>query len=478
MIITDVIERGISRAYQELGHLPGAELAPAQVGTVWKYVLLALLSAQSGGEEALRRRLTAGEIDRDELSMEVERLLPEAATVWPGTPLPEALQQRVLMLAVDAVQSERLCPELLLSPSPISLPDRPIHALIFSAFPHITNELYPLMVDAYVARSECDVIGIHEQWLTGRTFRRAIFCDEQRLELYEADICGQPAISSAQVLALDLRHERQPHRRIEHLLQGIRVFNPSTGARKLDDKAWTGCCWQQAGLPTPAFRVLPRNLSSAAAQQTLDEFAGGNTHMVLKPADGTEGRGVTRLHPHAADTAGLAAALAQGGAVLIMAEHGSVHYHRASAALPLTIRLNVSWDGEIAQAESGYAQVAQTPTGIASVGRGGSIVPLWQLWPHLCLAHDRPFTPDEADWRRLLATAEAGVCALAAALSADMPVLVGIDLLLDVDAAGRLFPLLLEANPRPAGLGHAHLVEIHGPTREPGVSSRIWRTIP
>ncbi len=474
MSITGYVEHGIARTHAELGHSAGAEIAAAEVGTVWKYTLAAALAEQWGGEAALREFLHAGRVTRDDLAATAGQWLPELAAAMPGLPLSESVQCRVAMLAVDAVQGERLCPELLFPLAPVTLPARPIHALLFSAFPHIGNEVYPLMVDAYTAGAVCGVVGIHQDWLTENSFRRAILFDAQRLELLEVDIAGQPAISSATLLALDLRHEHENHRRLEDALLGVRIENPSAGARKLDDKIWTGGCWQQAQLPTPSFHVLEKGLPIARAEQALRDFSGGAA-VVLKPADGTEGRGVACIQPGAAQARALLAPLLQHGDVLVMAEHGTVCYHAAEGVLPIALRVHVCWDGEHAYAESGYAQVARAPREIASVGRGGRMAPLAEIWPHLCLRDGGPLPVGEAEWRLLRATAEAGARALAAALGAAMPALLGIDLLLDSDGAGRLCPLLLEANPRPAGLGHAHWLGEDGPTREPGVSLRLWQ---
>ena len=475
MSITGYVECGIARARAELGLSPEAGIAAEAVGTVWKYALAAALAEQWGGEAALREFLHAGRITREELAAAAERWLPELAAMRPGLPLPEHLQPRVVLLAVDAVQSERLCPELLFPPAPVTLPARPIHALLFSAFPHVGNELYPLMVDAYTAGAECDVVGIHPDWLAGNSFRRAILFDAQRLALREVDIIGQPEITSASLLALDLRHEHEHHRRLERALPGVRVRNPSAGARKLDNKIWTGRCWQQAHLPTPSFTVLGKGLPLVQAEQMLRDFAGNAAVVVLKPADGTEGRGVVRVSPGAAQTRAVLAPMLRQGDVLIMAEHGSVCYRAAEGILPIALRVHVCWDGEHAHAESGYAQVACAPREIASAGRGGSIAPLAEIWPHLCLRDGTPMPADAAGWHTLRATAEAGVCALAAVLDTAMPALLGIDLLLDSDGAGQLGPLLLEANPRPAGLGHAHWLGPDGPTREPGVSLHLWQ---
>ena len=53
--------------------------------------------------------------------------------------------------------------------------------------------------------------------------------------------------------------------------------------------------------------------------------------------------------------------------------------------------------------------------------------------------------------------------------------LAGIDIVLDTDGAGAATPVLLELNPRPAGLAHSRFLPGAGEGRgEAGVSLRMW----
>ncbi|HEX2949739.1 MAG TPA: hypothetical protein VHV83_09250, partial [Armatimonadota bacterium] len=53
----------------------------------------------------------------------------------------------------------------------------------------------------------------------------------------------------------------------------------------------------------------------------------------------------------------------------------------------------------------------------------------------------------------------------------------GVDLLLDADDGGTIQPILLEANGRPAGMGHSRFITPDGPTDEPGVTMHLWQRI-
>jgi hypothetical protein len=49
--------------------------------------------------------------------------------------------------------------------------------------------------------------------------------------------------------------------------------------------------------------------------------------------------------------------------------------------------------------------------------------------------------------------------------------LVGLDVVLDIDKKGTPVAVFLEANSRPAGLSHAHFL---GAASPPGVSLKLW----
>ena len=76
---------------------------------------------------------------------------------------------------------------------------------------------------------------------------------------------------------------------------------------------------------------------------------------------------------------------------------------------------------------------------------------------------------DEKDLDRLRQMAET------AADTDDAVALAGIDIVLDTDGAGGATPVLLELNPRPAGLAHARFLPGAGEGRgEAGVSLCMW----
>jgi hypothetical protein len=455
--------------------------------------LLERLTETLGATCALRKQMRAGALHRDALRAKAEaELLPLLADA-PRLAAHPWIPRRLVDLALDDLLSERMAPPLALPLAHERLADDArLHGLVFSAFPHITNELYPLLVDAAVAELEgCWrglALGVHVDWLRDGRPTRAIIYDVETNSLIEADLDDAPRLATAQALMLNLRAEGANHARIEAALHGARLLNPLAGARRLDDKTDTARVWSSATLPTPRCLLVAEETPDAET----DAFrASLGPRAIRKPVDGTEGRGVEIIDaegsPIAEPPLGCAGCghadapkpeprvpTPESRPYLLCEERGNLRVASSCGPVRLTVRLNVTWDGRSAIAESGYAQVAASPHSVASVGRGGRIAALTGAWDELCTEDGTPFAPTREDWDRLLAVAQSGVAALATALRDDMPALVGVDLLLDLDEAGHLAPVLLEANPRPAGLSHARLLTPDGQTREPGVSARLW----
>lgn len=483
--ILESLDRGAERAEDALAVASG-RLGDGMLGVGVKFALLDRLEDRIGTPEEARQRARDGHANREMLRAMAEEDLSELLEYARRTDHPlggawlstTTAQSRLIDLALDALFSEPLAPEVLLPAQPETLPSGPLHGLLFSTFAHITHELYPLMVDAAAARPALPVIGVHLDWLAGARVRRAMRYDVAKDALREIDVRGDAYLTTAQVLGLALSREHQDHARAAATLADVPLTNPPAGAAALDDKVRTATIWRNAGLDTPAFLPLPRCRTTQAARDALVVFLGQHgQQVVLKPTDGTEGRGVGIFN--VAFSAERAAAfrhleqLLHAGPVLALEERGSLRYESANGRLRCVVRICVSWDGATARAESGYAQVAATPEGIASAGQGGRVLPLTGLWPHLCREGGRRFTPSTDDWHALLNTACAGATALAGALGAQMPALIGLDLLLDYDA-GRLQPVLLEANPRPAGMARCCLLTADGPADEPGIAPRLW----
>lgn len=85
---------------------------------------------------------------------------------------------RIILLVIEQIISERVSPELEIYIEPVNILDidpefntRVNHGVIFDLFINFTNELFPLMIDAFVSdqsgygRQVINVIGVHYNWL-------------------------------------------------------------------------------------------------------------------------------------------------------------------------------------------------------------------------------------------------------------------------------------------------------------------------
>ena len=139
----------------------------------------------------------------------------------------------------------------------------------------------------------------------------------------------------------------------------------------------------------------------------------------------------------------------------------------------MVFRLNLAFDGNAYHVESGYVQLAKDTEQPAARSQGGRIVSPLEVLDGLCSRTDLdgPIVAlEKPDWLR--------ICDLAirAASLFHGLLLVGLDVLLDLDAEGSIMPVFLEANPRPAGLCHSRLLDgFPDSCLVPnGVSLKLW----
>jgi galactokinase/mevalonate kinase-like predicted kinase len=403
------------------------------------------------------------------------------------------LLQRAAQLALESLSGERVAPEMHISPLPLGaqelsalLPGLYLHGLIFGESLHVANELFPLMLDAYdhdlAACGEvmtC-VVGVHVDWLNPNgDAARVLLYEPRREALRELPLASPRRLDSVHFLYLG-RREQERHRELSERFHDRTQVNPFACARLADDKQACFERLQKAGVATPRSLLL-RDASDLAGLTERFAAAGlpPNGRLVVQPRRGTEGQGVTGLSLASDDAARLGAALAELRELL--ARHGELvvreyvpglRFADGAQSYAADLRLNVSWDGQAFSAESGYVQVAGAPEALASsVGRGGRVVAFSQGG----LSGMGLSTED-------LALAQQTACAAAAALAnadaADVaPVLTplrltGVDLRLD-RRGDVLHPVVLDLNPRPAGLSYSELIA----TREPGVSLGLWRSL-
>ena len=357
------------------------------------------------------------------------------------------------------------------------LPGETNLALLFAAETVLFQDtLHALASDALAmwsaAGPRVNVLAVRLDWRTPdhRRAVRAMIVDGSGL-VKEVAFGAPVPMHVAVTLHLPREAEQALHARVsaECRAAGIPEINPHGASLRADDK-WAGYeLW--AGAPpsvhTPRSWLIPRCVDEPAVQRVTREAFALGSPLYVQPRHGTEGRAVARFERHqiGACTRHVLGAIFPGDDALLREERGNVWLSRATPAgrddpRRIALRIHVAWDGRRFLAESGFAQVAgDEEPDVASRGRGGSIVGIGEalrsLWHH-----------DGTGWRRVRVTAqdladlrracEAAMAALNRGLRAgDCLRHAGLDVVLEVTDAGRLLPIILEANPRPAGLNHS-----------------------
>ena len=403
------------------------------------------------------------------LTCELVQLAP---FLQPGVPqqLSEALSdpvyaQRLAQLAADLLLSEPVAPEICLALSPAPLAWSRLHesfcdAVIFADDRLITHELYPLFVDACVANGlDQTLVGVHVDWLVGDCATRVVTYDLQRDLFVETPLATPLALDRVLLLSLGPQ-EQQLHRQLDQVF-GDRCRNPWAVAQQLDNKRDTVSAWRRLGLTVPEQRSCPVNAS------TTDLILKDSGEWVLKPVASSLGQGVALVPKQASPehvSALLRSCWRHGDGVIESRRDGISWRDDDGTQHTLAIRLHVVSDAKGIDVESGYATVGIDTHTPASKLHGGHTIGLPQALAGLARRGGEDLHVDGA---ALLA--DLTQTAIAAANVFAGIDLVGVDLVLDLVDQSTV-AVLIEANPRPAGLIHSRRLS----DQMPGVSTKLW----
>ncbi|HIE03532.1 MAG TPA: hypothetical protein EYP61_02105 [Candidatus Latescibacteria bacterium] len=329
-------------------------------------------------------------------------------------------------------------------------------ALVFGAQESTFRDVVlSLQTDALSAGADISVLGVHEGWLRREKVTRALVVDD-RGDVVLRDFSPPLRPDHVWVLHLPSVGERELHRSISSVLKDVPQINPYPASERADDKAETHGLWD--GLPTPAWKLLKRG--SPTLEGDLEGFLRKHGRVVVLPNHGTEGRDVEcfgagegRLWEHIDH-------IMSYDDVLLREERGELTFWEEDVGLlRFCLRVHVAWDGGRFVAESGFVQVAPSEDfPVASRGRGGRISSLTEVLRNLRFRGGR-WVPNEGDVSLVREVSERAADALNEGLKeGEMLLFMGLDIVCDVDDGGRLLPVLLEANPRPAGLQHSRFL--------------------
>ena len=327
-------------------------------------------------------------------------------------------------------------------------------------------------------RPVINIFAVHLDWLVhGGKTRRALVVDGTGMA-EEVTFESPLPVHAAEIVHLPIEGEQELHRRLSdycarhHILE----VNPYPSAERADSKFWAHTLWRERGIATPKAWLVERSVSPRRIvpflRDALEQMRTRErkTALYVQPNRGTEGRGVVRLEVDPREIERLGCAhpavtaierLLSEDDVLLREERGNVRFRwpEDGGLRRVAFRVHVAWNGRRFAAESGFAQVAADETAAAaSRGRGGIVVGLVTAMRSL---HRRgrsrwtPVVPSRDDLERMKRAAIAAAEAINADLrEEELLKHLGIDLVLEF-GRGRLEPVVMEANARPAGLTHA-----------------------
>ncbi|MGD8240141.1 MAG: hypothetical protein PVH68_16420 [Armatimonadota bacterium] len=363
--------------------------------------------------------------------------------------------------------------------------DGPRLGLIFAAEPELfQSTLHQLHLDADVAArgggsDRVVVLGIHADWRTsdcGRA-RRALLVGADGL-VSRVTLERPVRLDVGWTLHLPIEGEHELHAAISADCDraGLPQINPHPASARADDKMrahelWAAHLADGDEFVLPAAARISRGCSAVEAGAQLEAFLetlDAPTTVIAQPNRGTEGRNAlaARIEPDDTHRLGpdhpvvqhLCETILPADDALVRQERGNVRF---ADRRRVAFRLNVAWNGAEFLAESGFAQVAPDPhTAIASRGREGAIGDINDCLADLhCPAAEgrRRFVPCADDIVALRRAAVAAALALNTGLEEDDYLKhMGIDMVLEVnEEPASVAPVLLEANPRPAGLNQS-----------------------
>ncbi len=463
----------------------------------------------------LRARIHGGETHLlDEAADAVERLyksaFQEAASMIPaedqsGNAIADLarndrqFETRIKQLALEAVMSEPLATHVNILPNgfqPVVSGEREpysfacengcIHAVVLEHLAHATNEIFPLMIDAYVnsfnplAAQHWNVIGLHVDWLNqNMQAQRAFFYHADSETLVEMNFEEPVNIDRIHSLCMTPTvHERISAQAGENVIQEI---NPYPAAQTADDKFHCYQLWNEQNLYTPPAALIQQDSfedsrSLLKSIQTEFETYFSNSveetvYLMLQPNRGTEGRMARafygspeweEFYQQNQELLLHARQILDHDDMIVRKGIGNVLWYDAEkqSSEYFDIRINVV-DGK---AESGYLMVAEKNSFVSSPGQQGRVVE-WKSeeWCLHTPAGILSFSLHGVEWVSIQQAAEI-------AANCFHPCrLVGVDIRLEWHDS-QLKPWILDINPRPAGLAHSRLFQ----TFEPGVTLRLW----
>ncbi|RJP24209.1 MAG: hypothetical protein C4527_19215 [Candidatus Omnitrophota bacterium] len=416
-----------------------------------------------------------------------------------------SFRSRIKQIALETVYGEQLCPPLKIIPDldrlnpnavktyhfpVLDWRERWIHAILVEYLPNVCNEIYPLMIDAYVhdlsehENPRIAVVCSHYSWLDDSLrLTRGICFDEKTDDIVEIPFTAPISVNSVQFLCVS----PQLHQKYSHFFEDFKCFqvNPYPASCKADNKFACYQCWKEANVTTPDAVLIKkedcgnRDALSRKFADAFERFFTASSPeeitLIVQPNTGTEGRGTRAFtgssawpafRERHADIIDHGAAIARYDDVLLRRGVGNLLFLENPSAAGVFFDLRFTVAGGLA--ESGFLMAAREKDFISSPGGGGRIVELKDPLnlQFVVKGTHLPFKLDDDHWEDIVGMAEcAAVCVPECKL-------VGVDIRLEWNEGKNppMIPYVLDINPRPAGLAHSRFLD----TGETGVTQRLW----
>lgn len=481
---------------------------PGELSLLIKNALLKKLEEEYGSITTLRQRIHCGDNSLlDQITFSIDRLfdpaiypLKKSLSACQITVLNQSITdsyyiQRIKEQTLEAVYGEPLCPPLKIlsekESSGITIPGNTLLLVIIAdQLPNVTNEIYPLMVDAYIHDLETrnaphhTVICVHTSWLTNQLeAMRAILFDQESGDLLETPLNIPLQINQVLFLCISSASHQLWSERFSQ--RNISIINPYQKVKHADDKYDCYQRWVKIGVQTPEAKlILAKDIQNkiiffTRLQTIFEVFFPPNTNaealLILQPNHGTEGRGIKSFSGSAKwqsfleqnpDIYSHALEISLTDDLLLRRGVGNALYceNEDSPGVHFDIRLNVI-NG---RAESGFLMLAKPGEIISSPGAGGHILELKTSALQLQTPDGKySLTIGSPEWKSIEEMAQKAVKTF------DDIIFAGVDIRLDL-IDKKIIPWILDINPRPAGLSHSRYID----SFEPGISRRLWKSSP
>ncbi len=385
-------------------------------------------------------------------------------------------RRRVAELTVDRVLSEPLAPSIDVLPEPVSpaaietmMPNLLTFGVVTGKRALMSHHIYPWA--GGVGQAPANVVGVHESWLRSNgTAGRVVIWNAQSGRFLEAAVEQPVSLTHAYVVELPRGAEIRLHAELADRLEGagIQMINPTNRSYlRADDKRWLAQNLS-AGLTETNVQYIGHRSSLRDRLKTVAEASPYG--VIIKPVLGTEGEGVEWFA--SSDDLGQKAhgevllKSGRGGGILVSPFRGNVMYQ----GRPVALRFNVI-GGKVTSAS---AVVGQAGSKIASLGRGGEVIPLEEVLSDLRGPQGQPVVMTQAAWKVL------GQRAQDVGRKVDIGA-VGLDLVMEFDG-NDIRGVVIEANARPGFLIFGEQAEFpeDGPIQShpvPAADSHFWATL-